>query len=75
MTKKDIFKNDILMAMKHHLKADQMAILENVLSEALYRVDIPFRKNEQFLLTLTPRYLPLPKNEPLNLVEVLYSPN
>lgn len=40
MTKKDIFKNDILMAMKHHLKADQMAILENVLSEALYRVDI-----------------------------------
>ena len=40
MTKKDIFKNDILMNMKHHLNADQMAILENVLSEALYRVDI-----------------------------------
>lgn len=40
MTKKEIFKNDIMMAMKYHLNADQMAILENVLSEALYRVDI-----------------------------------
>ena len=40
MTKKEIFKNDIMMAMKYHLNADQMAILENALSEALYRVDI-----------------------------------
>ena len=40
MTKKEIFKNDVMMAMKHHLKADQIAILENVLAEALYQVDI-----------------------------------
>lgn len=40
MTKKESFKNEILLQMKFHLDHNQMAILETALSEALYCVDI-----------------------------------
>ena len=57
MTKKDIFKNDILMAMKYHLKADQMAILENVLSEALYKVELVEVKTLPATIDMTNEYI------------------
>ncbi len=40
MTHKEIFKNEILIKMKYHLEKGELSILETVLSEALYRVDI-----------------------------------
>lgn len=40
MTKKELFKSEILMKMKRHLDASMMSILDVVLSDALYRVDI-----------------------------------
>ncbi len=57
MTKKEIFKNDILMAMKYHLKADQMAILENVLSEALYKVELVEVKTLPATIDMTNEYI------------------
>ncbi len=40
MTRKEAFKNEILMKMKYHLGKNELSILETVLSEILYRVDI-----------------------------------
>lgn len=40
MTKKETLKNELLLAMKPHLDAGQMAILETAMSEALYNVDV-----------------------------------
>lgn len=40
MTRKEAFKNEILMKMKYHLGKNELAILETVLSEILYHVDI-----------------------------------
>ena len=40
MTKKELFKNEILMKMKRHLDTSMISILDVVLSDALYRVDI-----------------------------------
>ena len=57
MTKKEIFKNDILMAMKYHLKTDQMAILENVLSEALYKVELVEVKTLPATIDMTNEYI------------------
>lgn len=40
MTKKEIFKSEILMKMKRHLNTSLISILDVVLSEALYKIDI-----------------------------------
>lgn len=40
MTKKEIVKNEIEMKMRSHLNREQMAILENILSEVLYHFEI-----------------------------------
>ena len=40
MTKKEIFKNEIMIKMKYHLDKNQMSILETTLAEILYQVDI-----------------------------------
>lgn len=40
MTKKELFKSEILMKMKRHLDASMIAILDVVLSDALYGVEI-----------------------------------
>ena len=40
MTKKELFKSEILMKMKRHLDTSMISILDVVLSDALYRVDI-----------------------------------
>ena len=40
MTKKEIVKNEIEMRMRNHLNREQMAILENILSEVLYHFEI-----------------------------------
>lgn len=40
MTKKELFKNEVLMKMKRHLDASMISILDVVLSDSLYRVDI-----------------------------------
>lgn len=40
MTCKEVFKNEILMKMKYHLGKNELAILETVLSETLYRVEV-----------------------------------
>lgn len=40
MTKKELFKSEILMEMKIFLDASALAILDSVLSDALYKVDI-----------------------------------
>ena len=40
MTKKELFKNEILMKMKRHLDASMVAILDVALSDAFYNVDI-----------------------------------
>ena len=39
MTKKELFKSEILMEMKIFLDASALAILDSVLSDALYKVD------------------------------------
>ncbi|MCD8198233.1 MAG: phage integrase N-terminal SAM-like domain-containing protein [Lachnospiraceae bacterium] len=40
MSKKEMFKNEILLKMKYHLDKDSMGMLDAALSEALYRVDL-----------------------------------
>ena len=40
MTRKEAFKNEILMKMKYHLGKNELMILETILSETLYQVDI-----------------------------------
>ena len=40
MTHKEVFKNEILLKMKYHLEKNEISILETVLSEALYHVEI-----------------------------------
>lgn len=40
MTRKENFRNEILLKMRLHLGKNEMAMLENVLSESLYQVDI-----------------------------------
>ena len=40
VTRKEIFKNEIMMKMKYQLGKNELAILETVLSEALYYVEI-----------------------------------
>lgn len=40
VTRKEAFKNEILMKMKYHLGKNEIMILETVLSEVLYQVDI-----------------------------------
>ena len=40
MTKKELFKSEILMKMKRHLDASMISILDVVLSDALYKVNI-----------------------------------
>lgn len=40
MQKKEQFKNEILLKMKYHLGKNELAILEEALSESLYQVDI-----------------------------------
>lgn len=40
MTRKEIFRNEILMKMKYHLDKDKLTMLETALAESLYQVDI-----------------------------------
>lgn len=40
MTRKEIFRNEILIKMKYHLSKEEIAILETVISESLYQIDI-----------------------------------
>lgn len=40
MTRKELFKSDVLLKMKVHLSVSTMSILDIVLSEALYKVDL-----------------------------------
>lgn len=40
MTRKELLKSDILLRMKHHLDKNVLSILDTVLSEALYDVEI-----------------------------------
>ena len=40
MTKKTIFKNEILLKMQHHIDTTQLSILESALDSALYAVDL-----------------------------------
>lgn len=40
MTKKDIFRDEILLKAKNHLDVTQLSILESILNEALYSVDL-----------------------------------
>lgn len=40
MERKQLFKNEILMKMKRHLNISILSILDSVLSEALYKVDV-----------------------------------
>lgn len=40
MTRKELFKSDVLLKMKFHLSVSAMSILDIVLSEALYKVDL-----------------------------------
>lgn len=40
MRRKELLKNDILIKMKKHLNISMLSILESVLSEALYKVDV-----------------------------------
>lgn len=40
MTRKDVFKNDLLMKMKYQLGTNELAMLDSALSECLYQVDI-----------------------------------
>lgn len=40
MTKKELFKSEILMKMKNHLSSLDLAIMDVVLADALYKVDI-----------------------------------
>lgn len=40
MQKKEQFKNEILLKMKYHLGKNELAILEEALSESLYQVEI-----------------------------------
>ena len=40
MTRKEMFKTDILLKMKHHLEPEVLSMLEVILSEELYRIDI-----------------------------------
>lgn len=40
MTRKENFRNEVLLKMRVHLGKNEMAILESVLSECLYQVDI-----------------------------------
>ena len=57
MTKKEIFKNEIELKMKRHLNHDQMAILEDVLSEALYRVDVVDLETLPATIDMTNEYI------------------
>ena len=57
MTKKETFKNNILMQMKRHLNKDALAILDIVLSETLYRVDIVDNETLPATQDLTNEYL------------------
>ena len=57
MTKKEIFKNEIELKMKRHLNHDQMAILEDVLSEALYRVDVVDLETLPATIDMTNKYI------------------
>lgn len=40
MTKKDVFRDEILLKAKNHLDVTQLSILESVLNEALYSVEL-----------------------------------
>lgn len=40
MTKKEMFKSEVMIKMKYHLDRNQMAMLETILSELLYQMDI-----------------------------------
>lgn len=40
MTKKEMFKSDILLKMKNHIDKTALCILDTILAEALYRVEI-----------------------------------
>ena len=40
MTRKDVFKNELLMKMRYQLGTNELAMLDNALSECLYQVDI-----------------------------------
>lgn len=51
MTTKDILTNDILLKMQHHISSNEMMMLQNVLSEALYGVDV-FEKKQNMPATL-----------------------
>lgn len=44
MNEKNIFRDDILLKMQHYLSSNEMTILENILNESLYEVDVT-RKN------------------------------
>lgn len=57
MTKKEMFKNEILMKLKCHLNTNQMMILENVLAEALYHVDIAEIKFLPASIDMTNEYI------------------
>lgn len=40
MTKKEAFRNEILLKMKYQLDKNELAMLEEALSESLYQVEI-----------------------------------
>ena len=52
MQKKEQFKNEILLKMKYHLGKNELAILDEALSESLYQVDIIDAITQHFRLQL-----------------------
>lgn len=57
MTKKELWKTDIMMKMRPHLDKTQMAILENVLAEALYKVEIVESQTLPATIDMTNEYI------------------
>lgn len=57
MTKKELWKTDIMMKMRPHLDKTQMAILENVLAEALYKVEIVENQTLPATIDMTNEYI------------------
>ncbi len=57
MTKKELFKSEILMKMKRHLDASMISILDVVLSDALYKVNIVDMETHPATQDMTNEYI------------------
>lgn len=45
MNEKNILRDDILLKMQNYIGSTEMAILENILNESLYNVDVYTKNN------------------------------